>query len=136
MNKLAKITIIDNEFVTLWYYPDKKIVHHQFHKFLHAQPFRDALNGGVKTLQKYGATKWLSDDRKNCALPKSDLEWAHTDWFPRTQAAGWKYWALVQPENIIGQLNMEREVKINSERGVVTKVFSDPAEAMAWLEKQ
>jgi hypothetical protein len=116
--------------------PGQKIVHHQFHKFLHGQAFREALNEGVKTLKQYGATKWLSDDRKNSALPKNDLEWAHTDWFPRTQAAGWKYWALVQPENVIGQLNMQREVKINTERGVITKVFSDPEEAMAWLESQ
>ncbi|MDY0092039.1 MAG: hypothetical protein RBT80_05020 [Candidatus Vecturithrix sp.] len=24
--KISRITILDNEFVTLWYYPDKKIV--------------------------------------------------------------------------------------------------------------
>jgi hypothetical protein len=133
---MSKMTIIDNEFVTLWYYPEKKIVHHQFHKFLYGQAFRDALNAGVELLQKYGAQKWLSDDRKNSALPKEDVEWAETDWFPRTKKAGWKYWALVLPEQVIGQMNMKRFVRDYSEQGVTVQVFSDPAEAMIWLEKQ
>jgi hypothetical protein len=136
MLKETRITILNNDYVTIWSYPEKKIVHHQFHKFIHGQAFRDALNVGVDTLKKYGAHKWLSDDRENSALSRVDLEWAHTDWFPRTQAAGWKYWALVQPENVIGQLNMRREVKIYTEKGVITQVFSDPDEAMVWLESQ
>ncbi len=31
---MNRTTEIDNEFVTMWYYPDEKIVHHQFHKFI------------------------------------------------------------------------------------------------------
>ena len=33
-------TIIDSPFATLWYYPDKKIVHHQIHKFVHGEEFQ------------------------------------------------------------------------------------------------
>lgn len=136
MKKMVPITILDNEFVTLWYHPDTKIVHHQFHKFLHGQPFRDALNAGLEVLRKYGAQKWLSDDRHNMALPQKDLAWARTDWFPRVQAAGWKYWAVVQPENALGELNVQRAVKASAEQGVIVKFFSDPAEALIWLENQ
>ena len=31
---MSKITILDNEYVTLWYHPDHGIVHHQFHKYI------------------------------------------------------------------------------------------------------
>jgi hypothetical protein len=31
---MAKETYLDNEFITIWYYPDKGIVHHEWHKFL------------------------------------------------------------------------------------------------------
>jgi hypothetical protein len=133
---MSKMIIIDNEFVTLWYYPEKKIVHHQFHKFLYGQAFRDDLNAGTELLQKYGAQKWLSDDRKNSALPKEDVEWAETDWFPRTKKAGWKYWALVLPEQVIGQMNMKRFIRDYSAQGLTVQVFSDPEAAMSWLEKQ
>ena len=133
---MSSITILNNEHVTVWYHPDKKIIHHQFHKFMHGQEFRDALNAGTEAMKKYGAHKWLSDDRQNSALPRVDNEWAHTEWFPRTVLAGWKYWALVLPEKIIGQMNMNREAKIYSEQGIITAKFENPDEAMAWLEKQ
>lgn len=133
---MSSITILDNEYVTLWYHSDKKIIHHQFHKFLYGQAFREALNAGTEAMRKHNAHKWLSDDRKNSALPKDDLEWGRTEWFPRTVLAGWKYWAIVLPENIFGQMNMEREAQVNSEKGIITAKFDNPDEAMAWLEKQ
>jgi hypothetical protein len=136
MKEVPPIVIHDNEFVTVWYHPDKKIVHHQFHKFLYDKAFRDALNAGVEAMQKYGAEKWLSDDRQNGAIPEEDLEWGRSDWFPRVKAAGWKYWAIVPPEKTIGRLNMQREAQINNEKGVITGIFNDPDEAMTWLASQ
>ncbi|MBN2316531.1 MAG: hypothetical protein JXM79_21565 [Sedimentisphaerales bacterium] len=133
---MDKMTIIDNEFVAMWYYPDKKIIHHVFHQFLHGQAFRDALNTGVEIFKKYGAHKWLSDDRKNSALPKEDVDWAQTDWFPRVMKAGWKFWAVVMPEQAIGKMNMNRFIKTYSDQGLTAQVFSDPDDALAWLEKQ
>ena len=133
---MAGITILDNEYVTLWYLPDKKIIHHQFHKFMHGQAFRDALNAGTNAMKKYGAQKWLSDDRQNSALPKVDIEWATTEWFARSVLAGWKYWALVLPKDIIGQMNMNRGAKYNTDRGIIVAKFDNLDEAMTWLEKQ
>jgi hypothetical protein len=37
---------------------------------------RDALLTGLDTLQKYGAHKWLSDDRKNGPFSEEDQAWA------------------------------------------------------------
>ena len=133
---MADQTIIDNEYVTMWYYTDKKIVHHTFHKFLHGQPLRECLTRGIELFKKNSASKWLSDDRNNSALPKEDMEWAQTSWFPQVVAAGWKYWAIVLPEQIIGQLNMKRLIKQYSEAGVTAQIFSDPQKAMQWLENQ
>ena len=133
---MSDMTIIDNEFVTLWYHPDTKIVHHQFHQFLHGDPFRETLNKGTELLKKYGAHKWLSDGRKNSALSKEDTDWGKTNWFPRAVEAGWKYWAIVQPEQVLGKMNMKRLAKTYSEQGVTAEFFSDPDDAMAWLEKQ
>jgi hypothetical protein len=136
MKAVPPIVILDNEYVTVWYHPEKKIVHHEFHKFVYGKAFRDALNAGAEAMQHYGAEKWLSDDRQNSALPQKDLEWGRSDWFPRVRAAGWKYWAIVQPENVLGQMNMEREARVNVDKGVTTALFRDPDEAMAWLERQ
>ncbi|GAK53209.1 hypothetical protein U14_04472 [Candidatus Moduliflexus flocculans] len=133
---MEKITIIDNEFVTMWYYPDKKIIHHLFHQFLYGQAFRDTLNAGLDIFKKYDAHKWLSDDRHNAALPKEDVDWAQTNWFPRVMNAGWKFWAVVMPEQVIGQMNMKRFVKNYSEQGLIVQVFGDAEAALTWLQSQ
>jgi len=129
-------TIINNPFVTLWYHPEKRIVHHQIHKFIAGQPFRELLMKGTELLKNNQAQKWLSDDRSNSALRQDDIEWSETDWAPATAKAGWKYWAIVQPEKVLGQVALERLSAKYARLGVNAKVFSDPNAAMAWLEKQ
>jgi hypothetical protein len=133
-DKMPDITIIQNEYATLLYYPDTKIVHHTFHKPIGGQEFRDVLNTGAKSLQEYGASKWLSDDRGNSALSPEDTEWSMTDWFPRAIKAGWKYWALVVPQDILARMNLKEFVDSYYKQGLRIMVFSKPQEAMEWLE--
>jgi hypothetical protein len=133
---MEKTTILDTESAALWYYPDKRIIHNQFNKYVYGNPYRDFLNEVTKAFQKYRAQKLLSDDRKNSGISKDDQEWGNTDWFPRTKAAGWKYWAIVQPENSIGQLTMKRVIVNITSQGITAEVFTDPKKAMEWLEKQ
>jgi hypothetical protein len=133
---MEKTTILDTDHVALWYYPDKKIIHNQFNKYVYGNPYRDFLNEVTKTFQKYKAQKLLSDDRKNSGISKEDQEWGNKDWFPRTKAAGWKYWAIVQPENSIGQLTMKRVIANIASQGITAEVFTEPKKALEWLEKQ
>lgn len=130
---MAKITLINNQYATLEYHPDTKIVHHIFHKPIGDEKFREVLNTGAETLKKYGAAKWLSDDRKNMALSPEDTEWSKKDWFPRAVESGWKYWALVVPQNILGKMNMKEFVDEYFEKGLRIMVFSNPEDAMQWL---
>jgi hypothetical protein len=127
-------TILDTEYATVWYYPEPKIVHHVFHKFIYGPEFRNVLETGLDAFKKHGAQKWLSDDRKNSALPTEDLQWGTTVWFHQAYDAGWKYWALVMPDKVAGQMNMNRIMKQYIEQGLTIKVFSDPDEALKWLE--
>jgi hypothetical protein len=129
-------TILDNEFATLVYHTDKQIVHHKFHKEIGGEHFREVLNKGLEVFQQEQASKWLSDDRKNSALQPDDSNWGLSDWSPRVIAAGWKYWAIVMPERVLGQMNMQRFAKAYKEQGVTVQAFSDPDEAMLWLQSQ
>ena len=81
-------TIIDNEYITMWYHRDSQIVHHRFHKYLYGDGLKEALEIGVAQLKKNGACKWLSDDRTYMALPKEDQEWGRTHWGPKAVEAG------------------------------------------------
>jgi hypothetical protein len=129
-------TIMDNEFITMWYHHDTKILHHQIHKYVFGENFRSALETGVATLVKYGADKWLSDDQSYAALQKEDMDWGRNVWSPKALKAGWKHWAIVLPKSIIGQMSHRRLLDgyVNTELNV--NVFGNVAEGMAWLEKQ
>jgi hypothetical protein len=133
---MSKRLVLENEFVCLWYHPEERIVHHQFRKFIWGEQFREALNEGLRVFEHEGATKWLSDDRENSALSKDDTEWSMSDWFPRVAKAGWKHWAIVLPQNVIGQMNMTRISAAYSARGVTVRVFDEPGAALDWHARQ
>lgn len=130
---MAAQVLIDNPYVTLWYHPETKILHHQMHKFIIESVFRDFLEAGTLALKQYGAQKWLSDDRKNPVLAQSLHEWARDHWFPKTRDAGWKYWAIVAPEEELGQWTMDRAVEDYKAQGIIARYFREPDEAMQWL---
>ncbi len=133
---MTKLTIIDNEFASLWYYPEKKIVHHKFKKFIFGQAFRDVLTTGLELFRENGCQKWLSDDRGNPVLNQTDKAWGDVNWTPHVIAAGWKYWALVMPEQVLGQMSMNRLVDEFRGFGVEVYVCDDPDKGLKWLESQ
>jgi hypothetical protein len=128
------MTIIDTDYATLWYYPESKIVHHVWHKFIYGEEFRQVLKKGMELFEQHGAQKWLSDDRNNSALPPEDFQWGVTEWSPRVFALGWKYWALIMPDKVAGQMNMNRAMKTYIDQGLTVRVFSETEEALKWLE--
>lgn len=131
---MSKSTIQESEYATLWYHPDKKIVHHKWHKYIYGQEFRQVLEKGLEIFQQYGAQKWLSDDRNNSALPLDDSDWGMHDWFPRVFGAGWRYWAIVMPDKVVGQMNMQRFIDSYAKQGLTIQLFEDADEALMWLE--
>lgn len=133
---MSQMTVIKNDAATLWYYPDKKIVHHKIHKFLYGEKFREILSGGAELIEKYGANKYLSEDTDNTVVTKEDAEWGTAVWTPRVIKAGWKYWAIVQPKKVIAQANMKEFAKMYAGMGVTVQMFSDTDSAMKWLETQ
>jgi hypothetical protein len=133
---MARQTIIETPFVTMWYHPEKGVVHHQIHKFIAGPPFRELLLTGSDLIRKHQARKWLSDDRENSALRQDDFEWSETEWAPLTAKAGWRYWAIVQPGKVLGQVAMQRLKDKYGKLGVTTQLFTDPIAAMNWLETQ
>ncbi len=131
---MSKVKIEEFDFATLWYHPEKRIVHHEFHKLNYGDSLRSFLLKGTELMKEKGADKWLSDDRKNPVLRSEDMEWGAQNWFPKTLEAGWKYWAIVTPEKAITKANMDQLAEDYTKAGVTTRFFSTPEEALAWLE--
>jgi hypothetical protein len=127
-------TLLDNDQVTLLYYPEHKIVHHTVHQPPTTQMLREMLTLGTETLRENGADKWLSDDRKLGGLTEEDNRWGEEVWFPQTQAAGWKYWALIVPNEVQARGSMIKLVQHYNTLGVLTKLFVDLEPALDWLK--
>ncbi len=133
---MAAEKIFESEYATMWYYPDKKILHHKFHKFIFGEHFRELMLKGLELFKEKGCHKMLSDDRSNSALTTEDIDWANNNYRPQVIKAGLKYWALVMPEKVIGKISMKRAIELNEKEGVTVKTFSDHDDAMTWLQRQ
>lgn len=133
---MKKETVLESSGATLWYYPEERIVHHQMHRHLYGEELRTLFLKGLETLQAHGAHKWVSDDRKNGAISREDAEWISGTWEPAALDAGWRYWALVQPESIPGQMNIRRFLSRGRSAGLLVRVFDTPGAALAWIAKQ
>lgn len=136
MSDEDKITIVDNELVALWYHPKEKIVHHCLRTFVYGDTFRNLLLKGAEVFREHGSVKWLSDDRGNSAIRPEDSQWGVDVWTPLVMEGGWRYWAVVMPEKVLGQMNMRRFLKMYKEMGVTVEAFTDPDVAFEWLAAQ
>jgi hypothetical protein len=128
-----KDQVIDTPRMSLFYHPLENIIHHEMHAYPGMETLEQILLGGLELMTKHRAIKWLSDDRKGGALPKSHHEWGDQVWAPRAIKAGWRYWALLPPADALGTANMKRLVKVYARKGVTVELFDDLEEAFNWL---
>lgn len=125
--------ILETAGMTLWYHPERKIIHHEMHRYPGASTLETVLNRGLELFVVRKATKWLSDDRKGGALPKSHHEWGERVWGPKAAAMGWRHWALLPPTELLGKMNMQRLASTYAALGVTAEVFTDLDRAFGWL---
>jgi hypothetical protein len=135
---MSRIMIVVNEYITVEYISDKKLIYHTVHKPMgidQAQLLRDSLNAGTDALRDYKVSKWLSDDRKNGPLPAEVIQWGFSDWNPRTIKAGWKYWANVVPSELAAAGTLMPVIDDLHKLGLRMRVFTTVEDALKWLEE-
>lgn len=139
---MTKETIIENEFITLWFHPDSGIVQHWINPAgsqsdsRYRQAHRSALEKGIELFKDRGANKWLSDDRNFKEQSLEDVEWGQKYWAPKAVVAGWRYWAIVMPDDVVSKMSLNHLVARFAESGVFVKVFPNTEDALAWLESK
>ena len=125
--------ILDNEFASLWHFPEEGIIYHRFKKFAKGDDFRNVLLTGAEVFEQSGCTKWLSEDVKIGVLDKNDTDWGETNWTPRVVEAGWKQWANIMPERVAGQMRTKVVIEHFKSFGIEVRVFEDPEDGYRWL---
>jgi hypothetical protein len=127
-------TILDDEYMSLWYHPETGIVHHRIHKYLVQGGFRKLLTASAEVLEANRATKYLSDDRTNVVVDPEDVKWADDNWYPRAIKAGLRHWALVLPSTMVGSLQARTILESRRKQGLDVEGFDSIETAMAWLQ--
>lgn len=111
----------------------ENVVAKTFFDFIYGDDMKGAFNAGLNALIQHQSCKWLSDNRSLQPYRKIDVTWINEDWFPRMLKAGWKYWALVEPENALGQLSMTRFVDFNRQKGITLQIVHSVDDGLTWL---
>lgn len=133
---MTQITLIDNEYVTLWCDPETSLIRYQYHQFTTGEPFRELHNATADAIAKYKCSKVISDDtRLGIAHPK-DVAWTTETLFPRAIKAGWKYWAIVLPTKITGKRSMNRIASACADKGLCVETFTSMQDALRWIESK
>jgi hypothetical protein len=130
---MSPVTIVDNEFISVLYLPDKGIIHHTVHKPIEDRLFKEALDAGGEVMRKHSINKWLSDDRKNGPLSPEMIAGPEI-WGPGMVAAGWKYWANVVPAEIQAAGTLLPVMETLYEIGLRMMVFTELEDAFQWLD--
>ena len=125
--------IYQSEHATLKWVEAHHSILKRFRGFIKDQELQDAFNTGLKVLKEHHSCKWLSDNRGLPVYRPQDIEWINHDWFPRMLAAGWKYWALLEPETAIGAMTMKK-FQFYVDQGITLQVFATEDEGFAWLD--
>ncbi|MDD9947284.1 MAG: hypothetical protein OXU20_39965 [Myxococcales bacterium] len=130
------ILILDDPSITVHCYVDEGVIHHEVHAFCNMETMKRALTAGVEAMREHGATKWLSDDRKNGPLSADQEAWGRQVWFPSAYEAGWRFWAICLPEGVVARQTLERRIAGYAQQGVTVERFDDPTVAWGWLRHQ
>jgi hypothetical protein len=130
---MKKVTIQDDSDASLFYYPEIGAVHHVIKRFLEGDAFRNLMTRGADAFIEHGCTKWLADDRGLDAFRPEDLVWAGDNWQGRLRAAGWKHWAMILPDKVVGRVVAKKVAVRFIEAGLDVRTFEDEASALEWL---
>jgi hypothetical protein len=132
---MSTVTVLDDEFMSLWYHPQTGIVHHRINGYLVQGGFRKLLDASAELLESRRATKYLSDDRNNVVVDPEDIKWADDNWYPRAIKAGLRRWALVLPATMVGTLQAKSILDKRRKQGLDVEGFDGIEAALAWLQR-
>jgi len=132
---MTETIVFENDYGIVRYNDTDQYVYHTWKQPISGAALRDVLNAGLNALSEHQAVKWLSDDRKNAEVSDEDIQFSVGDWGPRAAQAGWKYWALVVPEDIAGRDSMRGVIEAFWNLGVRVRIFTDLDNATDWIRK-
>ncbi|HJV85947.1 MAG TPA: hypothetical protein VJ698_10765 [Noviherbaspirillum sp.] len=89
----------------------------------------------LELMTRHKAYKILNDNSNVRGLWMEVAEWAAKDWFPRMKRAGMQQFAWVYSPTKFSQLSTDVALALIDTSAHGIEVFSDTAQALAWLTR-
>ena len=129
------VVIVDNPTLRVEWLATERIIKKTAIGFVVSDVLRPALDALAARLEMHRATSLLSDMRKMWPTSHDDIRWIGHDWMPRMRKAGWRTWAVIEPESPLGRMSLRRWLSACQQHGIVVQTFRDEAAALAWLRE-
>ncbi|WP_415381385.1 hypothetical protein [Halosimplex sp. TS25] len=126
-------TIEDTANYTIEWDDDIEAVVFTWDEYVSGQTFRDACGALLDAIKQNNASKSLTDTRSINAHDAEDQEWLQNDWMPRATDVGLEYTAIVHPDSVISEMDVENMMDGTEPSGVKSLLSSDMDEARQWL---
>lgn len=99
-----------------------------------SEEIRSGLNTGSDFVKENGVKKWIGDTNLLGVIAEEDMEWINNEWFPSLLAAGIKKMAVILPDNVFGQMNVEDIMgTVDTSTGFESRYFDNVEEATSWI---
>ena len=116
---------------------DRNVVFKIVNGFIKGQELKDVFNKSLEAMIKHNSQKWLSDNSHVKPYLPEDSAWIKETWFPNAvKTSKWKYYGVVQPEDLLGKMQRGRNYSYYRENGIELQTFETIEQALAWLDSQ
>jgi hypothetical protein len=123
-----------NDDCRIYYYNDLSIVHVDWNdKMAKPEGFRQACEFALRMMAEKNIYKMIADNSKVPVVMRENQAWLTEDWFPRAINVGFRYSAVVVPDNKLVEYTIKK-IEHNIDNNLFTvQYFASVEEAKAWL---
>ncbi|WP_459192212.1 hypothetical protein [Halosimplex sp. J119] len=133
---MSSQTIDDAENYTIEWDQDIGGIVFTWDEYVSGSAFRGGCEALLDAIKDRNAEKVLTDTRGINAHDDQDQRWMQTDWMPRALEAGLEHSAIVHPDSVISEMDVENMIDDMDEGSSEPLMTSDMAEAREWLAEQ
>jgi len=105
-------------------------------EYVSGATFREGSEALLDAIKRRDAAKVLTDTRGINAHDAEDQQWMQTEWMPRALDAGLEYSAVVHPDSVISEMDVESILEGMEHSGADPLLTSDMAEAREWIAEK
>ncbi len=108
----------------------------EWKQFVTGEPFQEGMETVLECIRARDASGELADSRAIKSLDDDDMVWMLGDWTPRAIDAGLESIAIVYPDSVIAEMNLDRVTEQGADMPLDQTITKDIDEARRWLQAQ